>query len=942
MHDRERTPDSKQRDSLILHPPGRRGRASARVRLLIGVAALSGACGGDDAVEPQPEPPTNRAPVVAVVIPDQMLIEGQMATANIAGAFSDPDGDALTYSVTSSNPAVASLTASGTELSVTGVAAGAAAITVTATDPGGLSASQGFAVEVAAATPTQLAVSPGTATLTAVGRTVQLSAEVLDQLGRPMSGVSVGWSSGEPAVATVDANGLVTAAGNGEATITATAGDASGTAVITVRQSAHSVAVTPTFDTLTALGDTTRLVAVVRDEDGHVVPDAEVTWSTRHTQVATVDGDGLVTAVGNGRATISVAAGAAAATALVYVDQTASSVSVSPAADTLTALGDTVRLTAAALDANNHAVADAEFTWSSADGGVVTVDTDGLVTAVGNGSADVRATSDGASGSASLVVAQRTAAVEVLPEMATLAPGDTVRLAATATDANGHAVAGAAFTWTSSDSTVASVDDAGLVEALAEGMARITAASGGADDEAVITVSSPQPPPDLTGYYGLESIIGAATGGLQLTRPAVSGALELEQRAPVGTAAMGRYGVRVTTPASDIADRGTYTAHGDGRWEQTGAVSGEGTYAVSGDTLTIVIAEPATASSTTVWVRDTVPPGTWRGLVVAPENRCSQYDPDDYRHPEALAVEIIEQYGDRIYTPYTGIYYEDYLEVSVDHVVAKTEVHDSGGCRWNRTERRAFVRDLVNLTLASPRLDRGVKAEQDAAEWLPDFNRCWFAGAVVAVRRKYELTVDEAERDALEAILSECESTEMVFAPESWTIERMKLGEESGWQVVSRHEPDVDGFGIVSRMAVFCTATYASVDFEFISGGAQLEGGAGFGARHTTLVPAQWTVTPLRPVDQVGMHQFPPWGVWTARIDGEQRIDFLVALSLERQAVSIEWPLPGNFATVIYRGGTDAHEKIFEILQYCNGGPADLPALLSRLSHDPTAIRERP
>lgn len=765
MHDRAWTPDSKQRDPLILHPRDWRPRASARMRLLIGVAALSAACGGGDTVEPRPEPPTNRAPVAAARIPDQMLIEGQTATANIAGAFSDPDGDALMYSVATSNPAVASLTASGTELSVTGVAAGAAAITVTATDPGGLSASQGFAVQVAAATPAQLTVTPGTARLTAVGRTVQLSAEVLDQLGRPMSGVSVVWSSGSTAVATVDANGLVTAGGNGEATITATSGDASGTALITVQQSAHSVAVTPTFDTLTALGDTTRLVAAVRDEEGHVVPDAEVSWSTRHTQVVTVDGDGLVTAVGNGRATISVGAGAAVATALVYVDQMAGSVSVSPGADTLTALGDTVRLTAAAVDANNHPVADAEFMWSSADGGVATVDAEGLVTAVGNGRADVRATSDGASGAASLVVAQRAAAVAVSPAMATLAPGDTVRLAATATDANGHAVPGAKFAWTSSAAAIASVDEAGLVEALAEGTATVTAASGGAEAASEITVRALRPPPDLTGYYGLERIIGAATGGVELTQPTVSGTLELEQRAVVGTAAIGRYGVTVTTPVTQITDAGTYTAHGDGRWEQAGQVSGSGSFAVSGDTLTIVIAEPATASATTVWIKDAAPPGTWRGLMVAPENRCSTYDPDDYRHTDALAVDIIAGYDGRIYAPYTGVYYEDHLSTSVDHIVAKTEVHDSGGCTWGRTERRTFARDIENLTLASPRLDRAVKADNDAAEWLPDFNRCWYAGVVVAVRRKYALTVDEAERDALEAVLSECESREMVFAP---------------------------------------------------------------------------------------------------------------------------------------------------------------------------------
>ena len=909
--------------------------------VVVGALAANAACGGDDTVEPEPPAP-NRPPVVAGMITDQMLIEGQTATANIADAFSDPDGDALTHSVTTSNATVASATVSGTELSITGVAAGAAAVTLTATDPGGLSASQSFAVQVAAVTPTQLTVTPPTATLTAVGRTVQLSAEVLDQLGRPMSGVSVTWSSGEASVATVDANGLVTAVGNGEVTITAAAGDASGTATITVQQSAQSVAVTPTFDTLTALGDTTRLVATVRDEEGHVVPDPEVSWSTRHTEVVTVDEDGLVTAVGNGRATITVGAGGAVATALVYVIQMAHSVEVTPAVDTLTALGDTVRFTAAAMDANGHAVADAEFAWSSGDERVLTVDADGLVTAVGNGSADVRATSNGGSGSASVVVAQQVAAVAASPSMATLAPGDTVRLAATATDGNGHAVAGATFTWTSSDAAVASVDGAGLVEALADGTATITAASGGAQGTVQISVESPQPPPDLTGYYGLASIVGAATGGVELTWPTVSGTLELNQQATSDTSATGRYSVTVTTPVTNIADQGTYTVRGDGRWEQTGQVGGEGSYTVSGDTLTIIISEPLTASSTTVWIKDASPPGTWRGLMVAPEDRCSQYDPDDYRHPDALQVDIVDALDGHIYTPYTGIYYENLLDISVDHIVAKTEAHDSGGCTWGRTQRRAFARDLENLTLASPTLDRGVKAENDAADWLPDFNACWFASAVVAVRRKYELTVDEAERDALEAVLSECESTELVFAPETWTIERMTLGEESGWQVVSAHEPDLGGFGVVSQMAVFCTATYASVDFAFISGGAMLEGGAGFDARHTTLVSSQWLVTPLRPVIQIGMHQFPPWGVWTARIDGEQRVDFLVALGLDRQEVSIEWPLPGDVSTVIYRGGTEAHEKIFEILQQCNGGPADIPALLSGLDHNPTAIRERP
>ena len=51
------------------------------------------------------------------------------------------------------------------------------------------------------------------------------------------------------------------------------------------------------------------------------------------------------------------------------------------------------------------------------------------------------------------------------------------------------------------------------------------------------------------------------------------------------------------------------------------------------------------------------------------------------------------------------------------------------------------------------------KSGRDAAEWVPARNRCWFAGRVVEVRRAYGLTVDRQEAQALESILSSCEST---------------------------------------------------------------------------------------------------------------------------------------------------------------------------------------
>ena len=713
-----------------------------------------------------------------------MVVEGQTVTVDISASFSDPDGDALSYAAATSNAAVATVALSGADLSVTGVASGAAAVTVTASDPGGLSASQSFAVEVAAPAPTVVTVTPNTAMLTAIDQTVRLSADVHDQLARPIAGAAVVWSSGDTIVAAVDTSGLVTALANGTATVTARSGDVSD--------------------------------------------------------------------------------------------------------------------------------------------------------------------------SASIVVSQTAAMAEVTPTTHTLATGDTVRLVATATDANGHVVADAAFGWTSSDTAVASVDSLGLVRGVAEGTATITAAGGGSaagvEGMAEITVLAPPPPPpppDLTGTYLLESLVGTSTGGTLLARPTVSGTLELTQEAPAGDAATGSYEVDITTPALTITDEGTFTVRADGSWRQTGQVSGEGMYAISGDTLTLAITEPETAASTTVWVMGTAPvPGTWRGLVVAPEVRCSEYDAEQYRHPDGLEDALAAELGDKFYEAYTGVYYDHPRDVQVDHIVAKREAHDSGGCAWAPSLRRAFAHDVENLALASPTLDLGVKAGRDAAEWMPDFNRCWFAGMVVAVRLKYALTVDEAERDVLEEVLSGCESTELIFTSESWTIEAITLGDESGWQALSPNEPDLNGLGVASHMAVFCTSEFASVDFAFLAGGGRLDeseenfesGRLGYRSR----VNIEWYRPPPRTLERITVNQYPHWETWTARMAPAPRDAFVDGLVQDRQRVFVTWLLQENDASVAYEGGTDARENILDVLQRCTGGDGDVTTLLSGLSGNPTVIRERP
>ena len=218
--------------------------------------------------------------------------------------------------------------------------------------------------------------------------------------------------------------------------------------------------------------------------------EAAVTWTSSDTSVARVDGAGLVTAADNGTATVAAAAGAASGSAAITVAQVVRTVAVSPPADTI-APGDTVRLVAEALDANGHTVAGTEFFWSSSDTSVARVDETGLVTAADNGTAAVTAAAGAASGSAAITVAQVVRTVVVSPPADTIAPGDTVRLVAEALDANGRRVAGAEFSWSSSDYSITGVDDSGLVQGVGEGIATITAASGAAEGASRIEVVNP-------------------------------------------------------------------------------------------------------------------------------------------------------------------------------------------------------------------------------------------------------------------------------------------------------------------------------------------------------------------------------------------------------------------------------------------------------------------
>ena len=100
-------------------------------------------CGGD---------PANQSPVRTGTLPDRTMAPDRVLNVDVSRAFVDTDGDALTYGVSSSAPQVVAARAAGALVTLTAVSEGAATIRVTATDPGGLSATQSFTVTVSTTT----------------------------------------------------------------------------------------------------------------------------------------------------------------------------------------------------------------------------------------------------------------------------------------------------------------------------------------------------------------------------------------------------------------------------------------------------------------------------------------------------------------------------------------------------------------------------------------------------------------------------------------------------------------------------------------------------------------------------------------------------------------------------------------------------------------------
>lgn len=395
----------------------------------------------------------------------------------------DVDGQILTGRVitwTSSNPAVASVSATGT---VTGIAAGATTITATSEGRSGQAA-----VTVTLPPVQSVTVTPGTDTL-AIGTGRTYTAVLRDASNTVLTGRVLTWSSTNVSVATVSSTGVVTAIGAGTTTITATSEGRSGTATLVVlARLANTVTLTPANSTV-IVGATQALTTQITDLQGNLLTGRPVTFVSDAPAIATVNASGVVTAVSPGTARITATSEGKSGVATVQVIPVpVATVTLAPATATVLT-GATQQITATARSAGGVVLTGRTVTYTSGAPGIASVSASGVVTGLSPGVAIILVSIDGVTATATITVAlPAVATVVVSPTDPTINVLASVQLSATLRNQAGALLTGRTVTWTSADESIAFVSSTGLVVGFKTGTVRITATSEGVSASTLVTV----------------------------------------------------------------------------------------------------------------------------------------------------------------------------------------------------------------------------------------------------------------------------------------------------------------------------------------------------------------------------------------------------------------------------------------------------------------------
>ncbi len=283
----------------------------------------------------------------------------------------------------------------------------------------------------------------------------------------------ISYTSSNTNVATVSSSGLITAKGAGTATITAKSSSSKDPKTCTVTVSGGNILVNSITLNKSSLslqvGQEETLTATVKPDNA---TDKTVTWTSSNTSIATVSNTGKVTAKAVGSATITCkandASGKYATCAVTVSSVQPTAIDVSPSSKAIN-VGETFYCTYTLTPSN----ATTTVTWTSDNSSIATVNSSGKVTGISAGTTYINATTaNGKSDWCKVTVSNPGPTVESISLWwsTTVHINDTKQLIPTITPSDANPT----LTWTSSDTSVATVDQNGVVSGKKLGTARIT------------------------------------------------------------------------------------------------------------------------------------------------------------------------------------------------------------------------------------------------------------------------------------------------------------------------------------------------------------------------------------------------------------------------------------------------------------------------------------
>ena len=453
---------------------------------------------------------------------------------------------------------------------------------------------------------TAVVIAPAALTLTA-GDLGALTATLTTVGAAPDGGWTTSWSSSDTTVVTVSASGTLTALSPGSATVTASAGGKSASAVVTVKPSVTSIAVSVPISKYIAVGTTRTLSANVTSPSPAPAGGWGVDWTTSNAGIATVAPTGVVTAVAPGTVTITATLGAKSASVALEVLAQPGVVALSlDPPDLVIGQTDKASVIAQATLVGALPAGGLAFTWTSSNPSVATVvgsGETGTVTAVAAGVATITATGYGKSASVRVTVGPASnlppgtvSAIALDNPYVLTWPSNQTSISALVTASVAQPATGWPVIWTTADPSVAIIEQsngqyAGLT-GVANGKTTVTATlqgkSASADVYVATLTSFTLSPATLSIPAGSQSTLTTTMTTVGPMPPSVNWSIGWSSSSPL---------------VATVSPTGVVTAIGVGKTRIGATAAGRGetmVVTVTGTPPTLTLSTPDTLQGTVI------------------------------------------------------------------------------------------------------------------------------------------------------------------------------------------------------------------------------------------------------------------------------------------------------------------------------------------------------